>query len=105
MSRYLPEVGHWFQDRTNGQLFEIVAFDRDEGTVQVQYIDGEIAAWELDSWAELELVRAAEPEDWRSAFELDDEFTTDPDAALHPLQWGNPLAQIEPDTVLGIEDY
>ena len=105
MSRYLPQVGHWFQDRNGGQLFEVVAFDRDEGTVQVQYLDGEIADYELDSWAQLDLVVAAEPEDWRSAFELDDEFSSDPDAALQPLQWGSPLSRIEPDTVLGIEDY
>ena len=105
MSRHPPIVGQWFQETESGQVFEIVAYDRDEATVQVQYLDGEIADFDLDSWVQLELSRAAEPEDWRSAFELDDETAADPDAAFHPLQWGSPLSRIEPDTILGIEDY
>lgn len=105
MSRYLPEVGCWFQDCDGSQLFEVVAFERDEATVQVQYLDGEIADYDLESWAQLDLVPAAEPEDWRSAFELDDEFSSDPDAAQQPLQWNSPLTRIEPETVLGVEDY
>lgn len=105
MSRYPPSIGQWFQEVESGQVFEIVAYDRDEATVQVQYLDGEIADFDLDSWAQLELSRAAEPEDWRSAFELDDELRVDPDAAMHPVQWSNPLSRVEPDTVLGIDDY
>ncbi len=105
MSRLLPEIGHWYQELGSRQVFEIVALDRDEGTVQIQYLDGEIADYDLEAWGELALVTAAAPEDWRTAFELDDDVEMDPDAALHPPQWGNPLSRIEPDTVLGIDDF
>ena len=104
MSELKPVIGHWYQDDRNGALFEIVAWDADEGTVQVQYFDGEIADFDLESWAELALRPAAAPEDWRSAFELDDEEEFDPDAAMHPTAWGNPLASVEPETMLGVED-
>lgn len=104
MSGYLPTIGQWFQDRGNQQLFEVVAAERDEGTVQIQYLDGEIADISVESWAELSLCRAAAPEDWRSAFELDNNDAIDPDATLQPTQWDDPLNRIEPDTTLGIED-
>ena len=46
MSRYPPIVGQWFQETESGQVFEIVAYDRDGGTVQVQYLDGDRAAFD-----------------------------------------------------------
>ena len=104
MSRHLLQVGLWYQDRDTGLLFEIVATDLDEGTVQVQYLDGEIADFDTESWAFLNLLPAAEPEDWRSVLEVDDDYSPDTDMAGYPLQWGSPLSRIEPETVLGIED-
>jgi hypothetical protein len=103
MSRFLPKIGQWYQDRDSGLLFEIVAIDPDESTIQLQYLDGEIADCDLDAWGELALARAAAPEDWRTAFEIDEDI--DPEGALHPMQWANPLLAIEPETVLGVEDY
>ncbi|EED33078.1 conserved hypothetical protein [gamma proteobacterium NOR5-3] len=105
MSQYVPKLGLWYQDRESGQMFEIVSLDLDEANVQVQYVDGEIADFDLDAWADLRLALAAAPEDWRSAFELDEADAQDPDAAMHPLQWGNPLSNIEPDSVLGLDDF
>lgn len=105
MSRLLPEIGRWYQELGSRQVFEIVALDREEGTVQIQYLDGEIADYDLEAWGELTLVGAAAPEDWRTAFELDDDVAMDPDAALQPPQWGNPLSRIEPETMLGIDDF
>ena len=104
MSRLLPEIGRWYLEQSSRQLFEIVAYDRDEGTLQIQYLDGEIADYDLEAWGEMSLLAAAAPEDWRTAFELDQDMELDPDAAIHPPQWGSPLSRIEPDTVLGIED-
>ncbi|MFT4769840.1 MAG: hypothetical protein ACI8RN_002994 [Glaciecola sp.] len=104
MSQFVPTIGRWYQDRESRQLFEIVSMDLDEANVQVQYLDGELADFEFDVWAELNLAIAAAPEDWRTAFELDLADEIDPDAAMHPLQWASPLSNIEPDTVLGLDD-
>ncbi|MEE4278217.1 MAG: DUF6763 family protein [Halieaceae bacterium] len=104
MSKHLPQIGHWYQDCDTNLVFEIVATDRDEGTVQVQYLGGEITDFDLESWAMMNLRAAAEPEDWRSAFELDADIAPDPDEAFHPLQWANPLSRIEPEAMVGIDD-
>jgi hypothetical protein len=103
MSSFLPQIGQWYQDRDSGQLFEIVAIDSDEAVLQLQYLDGEISDCDLDSWAELALASAAAPEDWRSAFEIDGDLDTE--GTLHPIQWGNPVLNIEPDTILGVDEF
>ncbi|MEM6302813.1 MAG: DUF6763 family protein [Pseudomonadota bacterium] len=105
MTEFVPRIGSWYQDLDTRALFEIVAHDREQAAVQVQYLDGEIADFDIEIWAELSLAAAAAPEDWRSAFELDEENELDPDAALHPTQWVSPVFRIEPDTIVGVEDY
>jgi hypothetical protein len=100
-----PEIDQWYQDSRNGALFEIVAIDTDEGTVEVQYLDGEIAEFDLDSWGELVLLKAAAPEDWSSSYEVDRDLVADPDATFRPTVWGNPLSRVEPEATLGIEDF
>ncbi len=105
MSLQVPKIGRWYQDQQSGKLFEIVALDDEGSAVQVQYVDGEIESLDLDVWAEMTLQAAAAPEDWRTAFELDLEDGLDPDAPLHPLEGGSPLNRIEPETMLGVEEY
>jgi len=104
MSKLTPTIDQWYQDSRSGTLFEIVASDADEGTVQVQYLDGELADFDLEAWAELALLPAAAPEDWRSAFELDGDIGLDPDAAMHPTAWANPLTSVEPEAMVGVEE-
>jgi hypothetical protein len=104
MSQVIPQIGHWYQDSRSGAVFEIVALDVEESTVQVQYIDGEIADLDTESWGELILGPAAAPEDWRSACELDDGLDSDSDDAMHPTAWASPLASVEPDAMVGVED-
>ena len=104
MSQLSPVVDQWYQDSRTGALFEIVAWDADESTVQVQYLDGEITDFDLETWGELVLLPAAAPEDWRTAFELDSDVNIDPDAALHPTAWSSPLSSVEPEAMLGVED-
>jgi len=103
MSGFVPTLDHWYQDRETGQLFEVVALDPDQSSIQVQFVDGELANFELEAWAELTLQHAAAPEDWRVAFELDDFAGFDTDNPTVPMQGSSPLATIETDIVLCID--
>lgn len=105
MAREGPRIGRWYKDEQTGALFEVVAWDDHADTAEVQYLDGEIAEFDLDAWSELALQPAAEPEDWRSAYELCAEDGLDPDLPIHPPDWDNPLNSIEPDTMWGVEDF
>jgi hypothetical protein len=105
MTQERPAIGQWYQEGDGGALFEVVARDERAGTIEVQYLDGEIAEFDRETWRELPLVLAEEPEDWRSPYELSAEDGVDPDLPLHPLDWSNPLSRVEPDTVWSVDGF
>ena len=73
MKMLSPVVGGWYKDLQNNALFEVVAWDPSALTIEAQYLDGAVTEYDLDGWRELLLEHAEPPEDWRTAYELDDE--------------------------------
>src|SRR6202789_2116193 len=71
-----PIVGQWYRGSTN-ELFEVVAIDDQDETIEVQYFDGTVTEIEFDSWNEQlldELIDAADaPEDWSGAIDVEAE--------------------------------
>lgn len=91
------EVGAWYQNNV-GQVFEVVAVDVDEGTVEIQYFEGEIEELDMDTWAELELTLIEPPEDWTGAYDkLNRDDLGYSDQIQHPEDWSGPLGVIEPE--------
>ena len=94
--RYRPSVGNWYKDIEYNTIFEVVAKDEDEGSVEIQYYDGEIEELDLDLWYQLDLKYIAEPDDWSGPYELSKEDHPSDDEAIHPEDW-SPLGDIEPE--------
>ena len=67
-----PVVGEWYR-RPGGALFEVVAIDRDDATVEVQHFDGTLEEFDLESWAEQEFEEAQAPEDWTGSVDVEPE--------------------------------
>ena len=71
-----PIVGEWYRGGTN-ELFEVVAIDDQDQTIEIQYFDGTVAEMDFDSWNEQlldELIDAADaPEDWSGAVDVEAE--------------------------------
>jgi hypothetical protein len=93
MNLVKPIVGQWYRGSTN-ELFEVVALDDEDETIEIQYFDGTVTEIEFDSWNEQlldELIDAADaPEDWSGAIDveaedLDREFEDNARTA-----WSNP---------------
>lgn len=105
MKMLAPLVGGWYKDLETQALFEVIGWDPSTLTIEMQYLDGEVAECDLDGWREMRLAKVAAPEDWRTAFELDDEDLLDPDLPYHPEDWNSPVNSIEPDAMYGVEDY
>jgi hypothetical protein len=59
-----PEVGDWYQNQDEGELFQVVSVDAASGTVQTQSFDGELDSIDMEDWEQMPLVAAAAPEDW-----------------------------------------
>ena len=54
-----PEIGSWYR-RLNGNLFEVVAIDEEDATIELQHFDGTIEEVEVGGWLELSAERANE---------------------------------------------
>lgn len=67
-----PVIGNWYRQE-NGELFEVVALDTDDATVEIQYFDGTIEEVDVESWEQLGLEEAEPPEDWSGSVDVDDE--------------------------------
>ena len=98
-----PNIGAWYYDREDQQVFEVVALDDEQGTIEVQYLDGAIGEFDLETWPQLPLVPAAAPEDSDVAYELSQEDRWH-DEVMSPDTWVNPLHTIEPDLFPGYDE-
>lgn len=76
MNALRPIVGQWYRGVTN-ELFEIVAIDDADETIEIQYFDGTVAEMELDAWNEQLFDRTLDaadaPEDWSGAMDMEAE--------------------------------
>lgn len=67
MSRdYDPVQGKWYQDLEENEVFLVLSVDPDEELIELQYENGDIEEIDLDTWHELDLEHAEEPEGWSS---------------------------------------
>ena len=67
-----PVIGNWYRHE-NGEIFEVVALDADDASIEIQYFDGTIEEIEFDAWEQMEILAAEPPEDWSGSVDVDDE--------------------------------
>lgn len=59
-----PVLRNWYQHLDKGQKFCVVALNEDEGSVEIQYFDGDVEEIGLDGWYELDIEPIEAPENW-----------------------------------------
>jgi len=89
-----PAIGRWYR-RTNGQLFEVVAFDDDDGTIELQFFDGTIDEVDRETWSKLLIERVAPPEDWSGSVDMDPEDYSGREDGDFPAGYHDPLAFLD----------
>jgi hypothetical protein len=71
-----PVIGSWYRIQ-GGESFEVVAFDEDDGTIELQYFDGTVEEMDLEDWQAEKDTGALEevepPEDWTGSVDVDPE--------------------------------
>lgn len=70
---YDPVQGKWYQDLEENEIFQVLSVDPDEEIIELQYENGDIEEIDLDTWHELDLEHAEEPEGWAADDDDDDE--------------------------------
>jgi len=91
-----PSVGSWYR-LEGGELFEVVAIDDDDATIEIQYFDGTVEEMDLEEWEtrceERALEPADPPEDWSGSVDVErdeessrsDPYSDDRDLRASPL--------------------
>jgi hypothetical protein len=71
-----PTIGNWYRIQ-GSESFEVVAYDEDDGTIELQYFDGTVEEMDIEDWqAEQEagtLMEVEPPEDWTGSVDVDPE--------------------------------
>jgi hypothetical protein len=69
-----PSIGDWYR-LSGSELFEVVAIDDDEGTVDIQYFDGTVEEMDREDWESQwddgALEAAEAPEDWSGSVDVE----------------------------------
>lgn len=63
-----PVIGEWYK-MPEGTVFEVVAINEHDGTIDVQYADGTVGEYDVETWGTLELVTVAPPDDSAAAYD------------------------------------
>lgn len=88
-----PVVGEWYM-LPRGESFEVVAYDHEEETVEIQYFDGAVEELELETWLELDAEPIEPPEDWSGSVDIMREDYGMEDRA-NPYRPKNPLDELD----------
>ena len=94
MAIQYPVIGQWFS-RPNGTLFEVVALDEVDGTVEIQQFDGTIDEVDIERWPELLLTEISAPEDWSGSVDMDPEDYVGKKETDMPNGYHDPLAFLD----------
>ncbi|HEY0682636.1 MAG TPA: DUF6763 family protein [Steroidobacter sp.] len=99
-----PVVGDWYR-RFNGALFEVVAVDRDDGTVEVQHFDGTLEEFDLESWEEQDFEEAQAPEDWTGSVDVEPEDYESEREIATASAWVDPLMSLDRSEASGYSEW
>jgi hypothetical protein len=59
-----PIEGNWYCHLDKGQDFMVVDVNEEIGTVDIQYMDGDIEELDIEEWNEMDIEEIEAPEDW-----------------------------------------
>lgn len=105
MANPAPVIGEWYR-RSGGDSFEVVAIDRDDRTIEIQYFDGTIEELEFAEWLEDQIESTEAPEDWTGSVDVEPEDTEN-EYADQPAGrdlWGDPLQSLDRGEVSGYSE-
>lgn len=90
-----PVIGDWYTNEEEAS-FEVVAFDEEEGLIEIQFFDGTVEEIDLESWYEMELSPREPPEDWSGPFDdLIPDDLDEAEVAAAPHMRGGALEELD----------
>jgi hypothetical protein len=84
---YDPVQGQWYEDLEENEIFQVLSVDPDEEIVAIVYENGDTEEIDLDTWHELDLEKATEPEGWSTDAAAADEEEEEEDLDEEDDDW------------------
>ncbi len=94
MAVQYPQIGKWFR-RPGGALFEVVAIDEADRTIEIQQFDGTIDEYDAERWTDLSVVEVSAPEDWSGSVDMDPEDYVEKNNDEIPSGYHDPLSFLD----------
>ena len=86
-----PEIGRWYRHLDKGEIFQVVGYDSEAATIEIQDFDGDLDEIDAADWDEMPLAGAEPPEDPRGALDdLESADLGDTEYTSAPLNWTQP---------------
>jgi hypothetical protein len=70
---YEPVAGQWYENIDENESFRVLSVDEDSELIEIEYLDGDLEEFDLDTWQELDLDKIDQPEGWSAAEEEEEE--------------------------------
>ncbi|WP_051361858.1 DUF6763 family protein [Solimonas soli] len=87
-----PSVGQWYRDVGDGQVFQVVAVDAHDASIELQYFDGTLGERRLTEWYALDVEATEPPQDWTGPFDGVAREDVADDAQVPAADWDEPYA-------------
>lgn len=89
-----PKIGSWYKDKEE-RVFEVVAVDSADGSIEIQHFDGTVEELEVNAWLSLVPVETEPPEDWSGSMDImSDDYKENIDGEGEPT-WIDPLDSLD----------
>jgi hypothetical protein len=94
MALPIPAIGDWYR-APDGMLFEVIAVDDEDGTIDIQHYDGTVEELEFDAWEDSGFIPAGPPEDYSGSLDIErEDYGVDLDRAV-VRDWSDPLDYLD----------
>ena len=100
-----PSVGNWYRG-SNGELFEVVAVDPDDETIELQHFDGTLEEIDFETWNERPPLETTAPEDWTGSVDIEPEENVNEasELGMH-VAWTAPLEFLDRNEAQGYSEW
>jgi hypothetical protein len=91
-----PIIDAWYHHPEKAQKFKVTALDDHAATVEIQYFDGSIGEFDLDTWYDLDIERIEPPEDWTGPMDNIEKDDLNPvGTEMQREDWESPYQEVD----------
>ena len=92
--KHAPKIGDWYKN-TIGDVFEVIAQDADDDTLELQYYDGTLGELDTETWEYMGPEPIEPPEDWSGSMDISPEDAHTPEIWSETEDWMNALDRMD----------